>query len=282
MTAILPRSTSTRDTERYLRVLAGPSPNGRLLEIRCARPGGHMGQHFLPAQHPDPAARLIRALAPRSDVYTGVLLRARRAGNRHAVTGSHLAFIEIDHPRAYKRLERFPHPPGMIIASGTPGHLHAYWTLQHPADIDELERANRRLAHHLGGDLASLDAARILRPPASWNHKHNPPTPVALLALHPGRVRLQQLTDGLPDPPGNPPRPAASPNGRRARHPLDAALLALPARHWALMLAGLEASRAGKIPCPFHHLSVGRAVAAGVSPARSPVDASLTDRGGPR
>jgi hypothetical protein len=30
--------------------------------------------------------------------------------------------------------------------------------------VDELERANRRLAHALGADLACVDAARILRP----------------------------------------------------------------------------------------------------------------------
>jgi len=52
----------------------------------------------------------------------------------------------------------------MVIASGTPGHVHAYWQLAAPIGVLELEQANRRLAHHLHGDLSSVDAARILRP----------------------------------------------------------------------------------------------------------------------
>ncbi len=206
------------------------------------------------AEHPNRAARLIRALANHTDVYTGVLLRARRAGGRDAVTPSHLAWVEIDQAVAQARLERFAHPASMIVASGTPGHLHAYWRLQQPIDAATLERANQRLAHHLGGDPASVDAARILRPAGSANHKHQPPAPVTLLALRPGRIALADLVDGLTDPPpGKPPVDrAADSAGRRRGHPLDEALLALPAQHWMLMLAGLQPSPAGKVACPFH------------------------------
>ncbi|MGI8412374.1 MAG: CHC2 zinc finger domain-containing protein [Solirubrobacteraceae bacterium] len=251
MSATLPRPTRTGELDRYLRVLTGSEPAGRLLEIRYACGVGQMAHRFFPAQHPERAARLIAALAPHADVYTGVLLRARRAGGRDAVTPSHLAFIEIDSSDASERLERFAHPPSMTIASGTPGHLHAYWTLQAPVSPGVLERANRRLAHHLGGDLASVDAARILRPAGTLSHKHEPPASVELLALHPGRVALEELLDGLPDPPGRTVRASGS-RPRRARHPLDEALLALPAHHYVLMLAGLKVSRTGKVACPFH------------------------------
>jgi len=184
---------SRRDIERYLGVLAGSDPGGRLLEVRFARRGGAMGRTFIPARSLGRAAGLIARLAPRTDVYTGVALRVRRAGDRGAVQASHLLFVEIDTADGQDRLGAFGQPPSMLIASGTHGHAHAYWILRRPVGVDELERANRRLAHHLGGDLAAVDAARILRP-----------------------------------------------------------------------------------------LSVGRAVAAGVSPACSFADASLTDRGGPR
>lgn len=73
---------------------------------------------------------------------------------------------------------------------------------------------------------------------------------MTLLELRPRRVALDDLVDALPDPPAKPARSEA-PQPRR-RHPLDDALLALPAEHYARMLAGLEASRAGKITCPFH------------------------------
>ncbi len=73
---------------------------------------------------------------------------------------------------------------------------------------------------------------------------------MTLLELRPGRVALDDLVDGLHDPPTVPARSSA-PQPRRG-HPLDDALLALPAEHYARMLAGLEASRAGKITCSFH------------------------------
>jgi hypothetical protein len=117
--------------------------------------------------------------------------------------------------------------------------------------VPVLERANRRLPHHLGGDLASVDAARILRPPESLNHKHSPPAAVELLAFDQAlRYDVDELVDALPDPPG---RPAKSrPAQRRAHHELDEAHLAIPAADYVAALAGLQPTRAGKVNCPFH------------------------------
>ena len=191
------------DLHRYLRILAGANPAGRLIEIRSATEHGGMRQTFTPATRPDLAARTITTLAASTDVYVGVLLRHCRAGGRHACERSHLAFIETDDPNAIERLKQLSlHQPSDDDRLRGPGHLHLYWQLQETVDLDELEQANRRLAHHLGGDLASVDAARILRPPTSWNRKHTPPTPVELLVLQPARrYQLDELTAGLTDPP---------------------------------------------------------------------------------
>ena len=197
-------ATDAQALDRYLRMLAGPAPGARLLEIRFALRYRDMGRLFIAAHSAPGASRLIRRLAARTDVYVGVCLRTRRAGGRDAIDRSHLAFVEIDTPDALDRLHAFPHPPTMIISSGSAGHAHAYFTLSAPVTVPELERANRRLAHALGGDLASVDAARILRPPSSWNHKHSPPTPVELIELDQARrYDLDQLVDGLHDPPGD-------------------------------------------------------------------------------
>jgi CHC2 zinc finger/RepB DNA-primase from phage plasmid len=238
--------------DRYLRMLAGPAPGARLLEIRFALRYRDMGRLFIAAHSAPGASRLIRRLAPRTDVYVGVCLRARRAGGRDAIDRSHLAFVEIDTPDAVDRLRAFQHPPSMIVSSGTAGHAHAYYTLSAPVTVLELERANRRLAHALGGDLASVDAARILRPPSSWNYKHSPPAPVELIELdQTRRYDLDQLVDELDDPPGRP-SVSARTSRRPGRTELDTLLLAIRAVEYVYVLTGITPDRTGKIHCPFH------------------------------
>jgi hypothetical protein len=245
-------ATDSRALDSYLRMLAGPSPDARLLEIRFALRYRDMGRLFIAAHSAPGAARLIRRLAARTDVYVGVCLRTRRAGGRDAIDRSHLAFVEIDTPDALDRLRAFPHPPSAIVLSGSTGHAHAYFTLSAPVTVPELERANRRLAYALGGDLASVDAARILRPPSSWNHKHSPAAPVELIELDPARrYDLDQLVDGLDDPPGRPAARAAT-SRRTGRTELDTLLLAIPAAEYVQALTGNSPDRAGKIHCPFH------------------------------
>jgi hypothetical protein len=244
--------SSAAALEAYLRAIAGPAPGARLLEVRFALRHRDMGRVFLPAHSAPGAVRFIRRLAAQTDVYVGVALRTRAAGGRDAIDHSHLAFVEIDTHDALARLARFLHPPTIIITSGTPGHAHAYWTLHTSVGVPEIERPTRRLAHHLGGDLASVDAARILRPPASWNHKHSPPSPVDLSELDPTcRYEIDTLVDGLDDPPGTPATgPPARP--RSGRTQTDRALLAIPASDYTRTLTGRSPNHAGKIHCPFH------------------------------
>lgn len=271
-------ASDTQALDSYLRMLAGPTPGARLLEIRFALRYRDMGRLFIAAHSAPGASRLIRRLAARTDVYVGVCLRTRRAGGRDAIDRSHLAFVEIDTPDALDRLQAFRHRPSVIVSSGSAGHAHAYFTLSAPVTVFELERANRRLAHALGGDLASVDAARILRPPSSWNHKHSPPAPVELIELdQTRRYDLDQLVDGLDDPPGRPPV-AVKTTHRTGRTEIDRLLLAIPAAEYVHALTGISPDRVGKIHCPFHQLSVGQAGTDDVLPGRSLVDASSKDR----
>ncbi len=242
---------AAEDLERYLRILAGDDPAGRLIEIRSTIPDG-MRQTFTAATRPELAAKTITRLAARTDVYVGVLLRRRRGGGRDACERSHLAFVEIDRPDGAQRLARHRCPPTMVISSGgSPGHAHAYWQLHESISLEDLETANRRLAVRLGGDLACVDAARILRPPTSWNRKHTPPTRVELLEFQPNRCyTLADLTASLGAPSLEP--RSAKPPVRTAESELDRQLLAIPAATYVPALTGRHPNRASKIPCPFH------------------------------
>jgi hypothetical protein len=254
MTVAVPSKAAAdaRALDSYLRLLAGPAPGARLLEIRFALRHRDMGRLFIAAHSAPGASRLIQRLAVRTDVYVGVCLRSRRAGGRDAIDRAHLAFVEIDTPDALDRLRAFRHPATAIISSGSPGHAHAYFSLSAPVTVPELERANRRLAHALGGDLASVDAARILRPPCSWNHKHSPPGWVELVELDEARrYELDELGNGLSDPAIRP-SAGTTTSRRTGRTELDRRLLAIPAVEYVGALTGVSADRGGKIHCPFH------------------------------
>lgn len=245
------------ELDTYLQLLTSGHAAERLIEIRYVtdRADRGMSRLFIPARRADTAARRIASLAARTDVYCGVLLRARRAGGRDAVADAQLAWVEIDRPDALDRLDRFAHPPSLIVTSGgSPGHAHAYWQLDRPVQIAELEQANRRLAHRLGGDLASVDAARILRPCGTLSHKHQPPRPVSLAAHDPARrYPLAELVHALEDPPATRSRAAvAGKAGRERVTDLDQRLLVIPAATYVRLLAGLEPRRDGKVNCLFH------------------------------
>jgi hypothetical protein len=241
-----------RQLDRYLRTIVGDRRGDELLEIRYATGDGGMRRRFISIRRLDAAARAIRSLSSRTDVYCGVLLRSHRAGGHDAVTSSHLAFVDIDAVDALDRLQRFARPPTVIVSSGTAGHAHAYWALRTRVGAVQLEQANRTLAGHLGGDLASVDAARILRPAGTLSHKHRPPSPVELMHRDlTAQYELVELVDGLtPAPPRR--TAAAACRERAGRTELDELLLAIPAPTYVRELTGREQRRNGKVNCPFH------------------------------
>jgi hypothetical protein len=238
-------------------VLTGERRVGQHLDVRWATPGGAMHRRFLPASRIAEAARLIACVAPRADVYVGVALREGRShGGRRAISGSGLLYIECDDRDAQARLAGFAYPPTMEIASGTHGHLHLYWRLGERVPSAAVESANRQLGQALGGDPACVDIARVLRPPGTLNHKHDPPRAVRLTADRRGaRYTLAELTRGLPVLKLRGAAASSSQTTRReaARTPLERELLAIPGAEYARVLAGRSPDRAGKMRCPFHH-----------------------------
>jgi hypothetical protein len=236
--------------QRFLEVLAADSESGELLELRYRREDGYrMGQLFeSPRRLRRLASRAIR-LGRRTDVYVGCAPRTRRHGGRDAVAHAFVLWADCDGEQAVATLERFDPQPSIVIASGSGRNCHAYWPLAEPLAAPEIERANRRLAHALGADPASADAARILRVPDTYSHKHEPPVPVEALRLDVDRrMRAADVVGGLVDPPRAPRTSAAAPDAERGDDPL----LAIPPHVYVQRLLGVEVPRHRKIRCPFH------------------------------
>ena len=235
---------------RFLAALAGDSAGGELLELRYRLADGQrMGQVFdSPRRLRGLATRAI-ALGRRTDVYVGCAPRTRRHGGRDAVGRAFALWVDCDGDDAVRALESFEPQPSIVIASGTGSNGHAYWLLAEPLERDPLERANRRLAHALDADPASADAARILRVPGTFSHKHQPPTPVEAVRLDvERRLAVGDVVGGLPDPPQ--PRRDAVPitPADRTGDPL----LTIPPDVYVPRLLGVEVPRHRKVRCPFH------------------------------
>jgi CHC2 zinc finger len=236
----------------YLRTLAGNPTPGEHFDVRWSTATGGMRRRFIPAQDIAAAAGLIARLASRTDVYVGVALREGGAhGGRPVIGGSNLLYVECDHDHIERSLAGFSLLPTMEVASGTCRHVHLYWRLRTRVTNVEAEDANRRLALRLGGDRASVDAARLLRPPGTFNYKHGEPAPVKLIACRAdARYTLGQLIEGLPEPLSDGARENRC--HRRPRTALDGELRAIPTEDYVRMLTGRAPASARKVACPFH------------------------------
>jgi hypothetical protein len=167
---------------RFVEALFASAPTGSLVELRSCR-GAGMRQTFHCVEAIDEVVGEIARGATWTDVFVGVVPRVRHGGGRRdLVERANVLWVDCDTPAAVEALRAFGSTASIVVASGGgPGHVHAYWLLREPVAIDEIERANRRLAWALGADLACSEAARILRPAGSAWHKSRPPVAVRLL-----------------------------------------------------------------------------------------------------
>lgn len=232
--------------ERYLTVLFARARASALVEVRWRTPSG-MARRFVPVPDRAGVVRLVEKVASATDVYVGVLPRWRQAGGRSAIVGdARTVWVDLDSDVAARALESVDPSPTLVVASGGVGHLHAYWSLTAGVPPGVIERANRRLAWALGGDLASTDAARILRPPDTVNHGRDG-APVRLVRAEAGEpVRLGDLIGGLLDPPAPPPVPAP------VRRTTGDQLLQVEPERYVALLTGRRVGRSRKVRCPLH------------------------------
>lgn len=237
--------SDVRQARTHLAFLRLRNP-GMLTELRILT-DGRMRQHFF--EDVDTAARFAVDAADRSDVYVGVVPRSRRAGGRDALApGSYVLWAECDTQRATVNALDFGCP---LMIRSSPGRVHCYWPLAVGQDLRLVERANKRLAAHLGADPRATDAARILRVAGTRNHKRGDAHRVSIVhydAMYRNALAADLVGD-LPDP--EPPKQI--PVSRRVR-PSDGSLDALrsiPARVYIPALCGREVVR-DMVTCPFH------------------------------
>jgi len=229
--------------------LGGNAVRGHLLEVRYGG-GPGMGQRFFRVGAYRAATSFAIAQARDGDVYLSALPRIRPSGTKDDVEESWVLWTDVDREDGIDRIARFTPVPSIVIETGTPGHALAIWALREPLQADQVKAMNRRLAHALGGDLASTDAARVLRLPGTCNHKHDPARPVRCVDINPYSYAVEMVVGHLPDPP-TPPRPP-----RRHPAPLtgtdDDVLLTISPTEYVVALTGHELGGDSKIRCPFH------------------------------
>jgi hypothetical protein len=139
----------------------------------------------------------------------------------------------------------------MVVSSGSPGCLHAYWRLAVPLAPQAAELANLRLAKAVGADPRCYDAARILRPAGTFNHKGGTPSPVTLDrcdAITRHEADLVVAAAPILEAPGIERRWDA----RSKRDDRGDPLLRIAPPVYVAALLGGSPARNGKVGCPFH------------------------------
>lgn len=137
------------------------------------------------------------------NLYFGVGTRDGEGGRKRNLVEIPAVWADIDFKdtppqRIRENITAFPFRPSMAVHSG--GGYHLYWVLQEPAGRDSIamvESVNRRIAHALGGDPNSVDAARILRVPGTVNLKRD--KPVRLKHIANFRYNIDDFLE-LPEP----------------------------------------------------------------------------------
>lgn len=234
----------------YLDCLFGAEPPGAYCELRWRLRDGRMGREFVALPARARLAALIEARGRTTDLYVGVAPRARQEGTRAAIDQSHVLYGDCDTPESIAALERYRPAPSMIVRSGT--GAHGYWALLEPVGPDELEQANRRLAHALGADMRATDAARILRPPGTFNFKRAEPAAVTLEATFAIYENAAAIVAGLADPPDTRVRENRASGGVRSLSAVPDQLADISPPIYVEALTGRTVGRDGKIACPFH------------------------------
>lgn len=238
-----------RDALRLLlAALVGGEPAGGLVEVRWRRPGSRWGQLWHDCRRTDALIESVLEIGATRDCFVGCAPRRSEHGGCAAIERVWALWADCDGSEAVQALAAFEPAPAVVVRSGSGSNCHAYWPLRAPLSPDEAKTALRRLAHHLGADMAAAEPARILRPPGTRNFKTDPPAQVECTRLEvPTRaLTAEEIVGELADP------PAAAPVTTLPRRPVqsDDPLLAIAPEVYVEALTGRPLGPGRKIPCP--------------------------------
>jgi hypothetical protein len=242
---------SADDLDVYLAALAGGAPQSAFLEIRHRVSAHGLAANFVPAHDRVTLSTAIRRLAAGSDVYVGCAPRVRPSGTKQDISCVWVLWAECDGAEAARAARSYRPAPAIVVASGSGPNIHAYWPLRRPLAPRDAEVANLRLADALGADRVCFDAARILRPPGTWNHKHAPPRPVKALRMERG-VTFEPADVIAHAPMVEVERIERRWSERGARDLRGDPLLRIPPAVYVSELLGVSARAGRKVHCPFH------------------------------
>lgn len=241
-----------RDALRLLlAALVGGEPAGGLVEVRWRRPGSRWGQLWHDCRRTEALIESVLEIGATRDCFIGCGPRRSEHGGCAAIERVWALWADCDGSEAVQALAAFEPAPAVVVRSGSGSNCHAYWPLRAPLSPDEAKTALRRLAHHLGADMAAAEPARILRPPGTRNFKTDPPAQVECTRLEiPTRALTgQEIVGNLPDPNGAQAGRGPSPAGRISP---DDPLHRITPPVYVEALTGRAVGRDGKIACPFH------------------------------
>ncbi len=148
--------------------------NGRALRVGDGTPL----QWFTPVRNVGAFLSRAFSLVENHHVYFGACPRDRKDGSKAAVSLAPGLWVDLDwktfpggEAEAREVLDAFRPAPTWVIRTG--GGWHCYWQLREPVPADDAFEARlKRLAAVLRADPAAAEKARVLRVPASWNHKY--------------------------------------------------------------------------------------------------------------
>jgi hypothetical protein len=206
MSAAIPQHVALR---LQLAAIGGNEPSSSYIELRVFRPDMTPAadlRSFVGVRELERAAARVVELAPKYHVYVSCAPRIAPGGTKDLVERAWCLWADCDTAESVERLRAF-RPRASIITRSSVAAMHAFWQLSKPIPGANVRRANRRIAFALGADRNACDAARVLRPILSVNHKYTPPVTVSCVRLELDAFAATDIIGTLPDDPAELPRP---------------------------------------------------------------------------